>query len=47
VCEDVCVRVCEKLSARLGLFVYVCVCVQESARAHKASSKATRLFLTK
>jgi len=31
VCEGVCVRVCEKVSARLWLFVYVCVCVQVSA----------------
>jgi len=27
VCEGVCVRVCEKVNARMGLFVYVCVCV--------------------
>jgi len=31
-CEGVCVRVCEKVSARLWLFVYVCVCVVVSAR---------------
>ena len=31
-CEGVCVRLCEKVSARLWLFVYVCVCVQVSAR---------------
>ena len=27
-CEGVCVRVCEKVSAHLWMFVYVCVCVQ-------------------
>ena len=31
-CEGVCVRVCEKVSARLWLFAYVCVCVHVSDR---------------
>ena len=31
VSEGVCARECEKVSARLWLFVYVCVCVQVSA----------------
>ena len=32
VCEGACVRVCEKVSARMWLFVYLCVCVHVTVR---------------
>ena len=32
VCEGLCVRVCEKVSVRVWLFVHVCVCMHVSVR---------------